>query len=532
MSPNPIYQYFNSNYGNVSYVSLHSQETHISAIVLFENVKSACDATLAVQHIINGHKVHIIPPVPNRVRSPPGLMDLNDDCLTAILGRLDLENLSIAAKTCGRLKELVQDIVSSQKNTVEVVVQSAAHLERCIKDIGPSICSLSLKASSAFAHNRVLIFLMKYCRDALTNLKLNGFVFESNDKAIGKSRVLFSRLQKLVLDGCSIPAEWFTRCPDLVEVELIETEIMFNWHTGLACPKLSTLKICAAFTIDHKGLQKFLQRNVQIKTLHIDDYNDAYYDELDDEYFDVEDIDTLNSAPPSIESLAISYPESSQLERFHELKELRLIRIRSPFDLVPVLDRNATSLEYFEFDERDWSLKLNWQNVDAISRLRKLKKLTIYVQKCERHHFQQMLKDLNELEDLRIGSHENPFDFGDVLRIIRNNSNLQHLNLSFRRNGCRSSSINRLRINAAMYRKMLELILLRTNGKPLHMVIIGPEKEISEIDTKFAVHSSLQITRFPIEFVVSVLDIDADENDEDDWYITITDKELKLLRSQ
>lgn len=459
----------------------------------------------------------------NQVRTLT-ILDLNDDCLREILEYSNLEDMSIVVKTCKRLKEIVLGIVSSQKNTSTLVVQSATHLERCIRDIGPSICSLFLKGSShlaPLAHNKVLGVLIQ-CH-SLTNLEMNGFSFGLilNDLP----RVLFPRLQKLVLDDCSIPVEWLTKCPELVEVEMSETDIIFGDTEELACPNMSTLKIYADDSIDRRGLQTFLEQNSQIRTLHIDDGNDGQ----DNNGV----VPILNFAPPSVESLVISYPVSSDLGRFHELKELRLIRIHSPFDLAPVLNRNATSLEVFELDERNLSLELNRQNVGAISRMKKLKKLTVYVETCDRRNFQRMINDLNELEGLRIGCHENPFDERDVLHLIQDKPNLQSLVLSFRYNG--EGVIfpeNRFAMNVEIYQKMLDFILLRKSGKSLHIVIIGPEDEISEVDASYDIHPSLQITRYSIEFITSVLNIDLRGNDDDDYYITLTDEDMKLLRSQ
>lgn len=443
MAVDPILDYFDSNYGGISSVSLHKQETYISALIQFVDSRKAHRASLSTKHVIAGNQVYV-------------------------------------------------NTTTAKQRTVEFVVESASDLQYYIRNLGSSIQSLSLKADESLipeTHSRILKVLVHYCGSTLVNLKMHGFAFSPNDRTIQMSRSLFPRLRKMVLDDCYISAKWFTKCHELVEVELNETEVVFDGVENLACPKL--LKINIGY--QREGLLDFFQQNPQLK------------------------------------SVRIFSPGLPGLTNLNALEELRLIAIRSRFDLVPVCTSNIDTLEHLEFVEAI-DLELSRRDVDAISRLRKLKTLIINVKICESINFMHMIRDLNKLEDLRVGVQRNPIHARNLLTIIRHKHNLQFLYLSFRYNRNGSNHKNRLQINSETYRKMLDGVLLRENDKPLQIVIVGPRNEITRIDTTFPANPSLRIKCMSFDAVARIFNCNDDLDRLD--YFGIADKGFKILISQ
>lgn len=435
MSPEPIRHYFNSNYGETTSVSLHAQESHIYAIVHFVEPDSAQKASLPGQHSIAGNQVHIMSSIPSQNRSPLSLIDLNNDSWRTIFDHLEVKDLWSIAAVCTRLKEVVVLYVSENPNPLAFVLKKAnTELSDRLCELDKTNRTLSLKVDRSFdfkSHNIILKFLMQYCGYTLVNLVVHGLTFNPQGEVIEDSQSPYSRVRKVTFINCFISVKWFRKCREIEEVELKNTQICFE---GIkACPSLKSLKIDVYSRSNHDGLEDFLQRNPQLKALHID-----YDDDDDEEYFDIFNFpqpSLLQFVSPSIESLSFPNAKSSDLTRFHALKQLRLLEMSSIFDLGPLVNRNANSLEYFQIIEIKSLLKLDERDVDAISRLKNLKTLILSIHACKRGQFQRMVENLNELEDLRIGTQKNSFSENDLLQIIRNKPSLHFLHLSFRYNG-------------------------------------------------------------------------------------------------
>lgn len=158
---------------------------------------------------------------------------------------------------------------------------------------------------------------------------------------------------------------------------------------------------------------------------------------------------------------------------------ISLKRIR--LGLASVIECNTEKLEYFEFDGK--KMTLYWEISNAISKLRKLKTLKIYVSTGEKHHFRHMIENLSELDELRISTSHNPFNESDLLNVIRHKHNLHLFCLGSRYNGNDSTNQNHL-----------DLILLRSNRESLQIVLVGTQHKLTHIDVAFNMHPSLKIT--------------------------------------
>lgn len=385
---------------------------------------------------------------------------------------------------------------SSHQKIIEFVVKSVQGAEIFLAELGRSIHSLRLVFDQLdqFSHADIFNLLRKYCGGTLVCLEMIGYDWPS---LFGESTIRFLRMNKIIMKKCSVSIEIIMLCRELVELELTDSDItvcdvdamrlelfglkltdstVTGYDGNMQCPKLTSLKMNSG---RFPNFHLFLRENAQLKTVWL-------RGELE---LPLNEMLVFNSLPSSIESLVISSMESTTLAQFTAINKLQLDR---RFDLASVIERNTKTLEYFEFYGK--KKKLSWETSNAIYKLTKLKTLKIYVSTGENYQFQRMIENLSELDELRISTSRNPFNESDLLNIIRHKHNLQLLCLGSRYNGNDPTKINHLRINASTYQKMLDFILLRSNRKPLHIVFVGPQHELTHIDVAFYMHPSLKIT--------------------------------------
>lgn len=525
VSPGAIRSYFRRNYGEVVFVSLRSEGTHLSAFVQFVRPESASVASSSAAHVIAGNKVLVSLPVGKRTQSEFNVMHLNDDCLREILDHLELEDLSNIAKVCQRLRSMAQEVAALKHEPFQLVVESESELEYCMRDLGSSIRSLYLVSTNVefVDHNYVLKVLK------IENLKF----WETATMQWMGSATLFSQLKKLIFENCVIFVPWFTKCQTVETLLFIDTKVFLKYETNLVCPKLKWLDIV---NFQGEGVDALLKQNAHLKSFWFNDYfdNDSndeergqendgdgdsdvdidfdddvgnnLWEEVQEEMSDDdEDTRMISAIPATIESLVLSLQKPVDFARFNALKELRLFRIHKSFDLTPVAEHNATTLEHLEIDEDKIGMEMEWRQVEAISKLTKLKTLSVRVKSCERKYFRYMIADLLDLAELRIGTLHNPFSTSNVLGIVQRYRHLQHLNLAFGYNHIGSTHEKLLHMNFEIYGRMLDVIRHRTSAKSLCIVIDGPQDVIKQFDANFSMHPSLTIMCFSIEAIASIL---------------------------
>lgn len=173
-------------------------------------------------------------------------------------------------------------------------------------------------------------------------------------------------------------------------------------------------------------------------------------------------------------------------------------------------------------------LEFSLFNANAISRLKYIKKLQLHIPRgCESVCLLHIAENLTDLKELTLSTFANVLNANDLLELIQHSLNLQFLGLSFDYNG---NGAKRLEINAEVYRKLLNVVSRRTNGKALQIIIFSCQEQKNKIEVAFPMHLSLKITCLSVETVGALLNIQRK------FYqvggVRMTDSVLKQLRDR
>lgn len=461
------------------------------------------------------------------------LLHLNDDCLREVLERLKIIDLVSVADVCSRLKEMGRAVVGSKYKIVEMVVHSVREINDCLRNFGQLIHSLRLKIGDGLDKSNykyILKSLVRQCSGTLTYLEMHYFRFEKNNKAVVASQSLLNGVQKLVLIGCSVSVKWFVKCPELVELVLIDTHVTYHGLRYQTCPKLETLRIQGSLPWVKKGLNIFLQQNSQLKTLELLPFKQRPNDLV------IPYMVLLESVPMSIERLTVATYCDNQLTRLQSLKTLQIKSTVVDSVLHHSIDClvNAT-LEHLEIDA-NWFFMAK-EHTTAISLFSRMKTLKFNICWFESDHMVDMIRNLHYLSELHVCSKVNNLGDSELFNLIRHGQNLQRLILTFfvnRKVNFPDMVVHSwhehgqlLQMNAKFYQKMLNLVLRRSNGKSLDIFIVGHEHEITLIDAAFPTNAALKITCWSLATVSRILRMDASELRNGN--IKITDENLKVL---
>lgn len=184
---------------------------------------------------------------------------------------------------------------------------------------------------------------------------------------------------------------WLIKCPELVNLKLINTRVTDEGAKSHAYPKLETLKICGSMQWVQNGLKLFLQQSNQLKSLDVVPGRQKSVEALKGT---LEAIDRIHDCiPASVERLTLAAWDSTHLSRFDTLKRLRIIGV--DMELFDRLD-NAT-LEHLEIICYGSIGKIN---ANVISQLRKINTLSIGVELCRSVDLIEIIRSLHELSNL------------------------------------------------------------------------------------------------------------------------------------
>lgn len=136
------------------------------------------------------------------VQESTNLLDLNDDCLRAILVQLNLEDLQSVAEVCGRLQDQARVVYASNWQNSTLYASSVEQAQSYLKSFGPAMKTLRFLPSKQLrkdCSNEMVSALVEYCSGPLTFLEVHDITFDSNNEFIAKSHTLLTRVQKFTL---------------------------------------------------------------------------------------------------------------------------------------------------------------------------------------------------------------------------------------------------------------------------------------------------------------------------------------------
>ncbi|XP_055313515.1 uncharacterized protein LOC129574903 [Sitodiplosis mosellana] len=146
-------------------------------------------------------------------KGPLRLMDLNDDCLLAVFGNMNVIELSDVAETCKRTQELVQYTFRLKHHHRLDLISLAGHnlklALRLLRNFGGHASSLNMTRNVLFSHKqeaasrKLLSLIAKYCRpNTLTELSLSRFII--TPASMKDLKELFGSLEILKLENTTI----------------------------------------------------------------------------------------------------------------------------------------------------------------------------------------------------------------------------------------------------------------------------------------------------------------------------------------
>lgn len=458
------------------------------------------------------------------------------------MGYLELNDLYKLAGVCKRFRDLARIVFSSKWKKLSFTVENMSDTITAIdyiRKFGPKIHSLRLKTTDdlpAVAYNILFNILVNYCGESLTHLELHGFAFKNS--AIQEARPLIAHVKQLILHRCEITVKWFTMCPELIELTLKGTHVTYNGQKNQLCPKLKVLKIRGALTWVEHGLALFLQQNNQIKTFEVlchPNINSNF-----DRYVRI-----LDSVPSSIECLGITPLAMNKLKHFRSLKRLRIVDVNDVHNHISFQQMESTAtLEHLEIELKYFDL--NMLNANEISMLHNLKTIKLHIRYgCSNALLIQMVKNLKNLTELMLSTYPNMLNVKDLFDVIQHGENLERFGLSFmtrmtynytnetddsddEADDAVENDENNLHFK--IYRKMVNIVSHRSNGKPLHIIFFGPQNEMVEFNKTFPMKSILKISYVSTQLIMQIMNIVDLFNGRSLQYIKMTDTVLRELR--
>lgn len=455
-------------------------------------------------------------------------MSLPDDCLLETLRHLELNDLSIIASVCEHLQQVARKVFSLKWKESKVIVNSVEEAHDYLRNFGPIAQTIRLDAWKLpeADHNRILSLLVRYCGGNLTRLELKNIYFAWDIENIERPESLFVGVKNLVLNRCLIPFKWFMGSHDLVELNLKNSNMNPDDVCDQRCPSLVTLKIFDDEYVPMYNvlveLHRFLLQNNQLKAFEVD--CDFFSLNAATRFFDF--------VPTTIERLKIHTCATRDLTRFVYLKELHIDASR--YSCTKYADHEyfngllaSETVENLEIDITDAGFSK--ESMNGIVQLRNVRTLRMQGERgCAQATLLHIVENLKKLRNLILGFHETTFGYSngkDLFDIIQRGRNLQLLILIFSRT---KNGVKQFELNANEYRKMLDAVLRRVNGKPLHIVIIRYQDEKTRIDVTFSTESSLKITCLAAEAVARILNIRIHKND--NYLFSVTVGRLAKLR--
>lgn len=409
----------------------------------------------------------------------------------------------MVAGVCKRLEWVARNVFSSKWKELHFTINDMADTASAIdylRKFGAEVRTLRLMTTQKLqpaAYNILLIVMVQYCGGSLSRLELHGFALDGRESAIEEVRPLLARVQHLILNGCDTSVKWLVSCPELVELDLNDTNVTFKGAQNQACPKLKVLKIKGAHNWVKKGLHLFLEQNRQLKTFESLPIPHRTRDLATYERI-------LDFVPASIECLATIPLGFTKSIRFTTLKTVRIFGARK-MD-IELMNRcmNTDKIEYLCIDLNHPGM--NGGIGDEISKLRNLKTLSLRCDVYLRNNLVNMITKLTELAEFVLSTEDYYFDELDVLRLIQHGPNLQRLILSFRNYAHYHN--HHFKMNAETYRKMLNIIAERSNGMSLHIVIIIYQRYNPHVNLNFPMQKYLKITCLTFESVAKLSNVD------------------------
>lgn len=334
---------------------------------------------------------------------------------------MDWRDLCSVADVCPRLNAMAETIFSSKWKKFKLIVTSAKEAENCLRHFGAQINSLSLIPMKLFQFSdfeSVLNSLVQNCSETLTALEIHRFMFDCNVKLIEKSEPLFSRLHTLVLRDSVMAVGWLDICSELSEFTLIRSTV-----TGRRSHPQSQASMLLTMKIEdmeHEAEGAFHKQRKRSK--------------------------------PNI-----------TLDRKDMLRVFNFInRARNQMVPVPQLEIVSNVFEY---------------SADApISKFDRLMLLKVFTPVgYESDHLIAALRNLNDLCVLGYRCIACKFTADYLLKLIDNGKNLHYLSIAFEENLS-------LKLNEESYRKCLDAVGQRSNGKSLQVSFICKESDFNAID--------------------------------------------------
>lgn len=407
------------------------------------------------------------------------LLTINDDCILEILNDLDCIDLGSVADL-SRLKYMAEKVfLSKWKGAVTLNHDAKQEAYDFLRNLGSQIKSIRLmplnEHKSKRMHDESIVNLLgEYCSASLSCLEIHRLDF-SFFRTEEIRPTLFSGLQRFILVDCVIPIGMLSMCNDLTELSLIRVEELRNCapHENLKLNKLRTLKI------EMHPKIRCRHRHCNMNATHL-------------EYLGYE------------VRREVRTPRLHGLEFIDEAPKLECIEI----DVLPQ-DLIAPILE-------------------SVPKFKNLKTLKIY---CEYMEEQRGKLDIIEkLENLTefVWGYPKIFNANHLLHAIKNGKNLQQLTVIFSNRPSVHERVVRS-IDAVFYQQMLDVVLKRSNGKPLNVVIVGHryESQLKQFDATFPLHESLKITCLRTEIIGSILKVNVKSTY---GRIKMSDAQVKLLR--
>lgn len=263
MSTNAIYRYFQSNYGEVERVGLHTIPNFRFAVVTFKHEENVKKASQRKQHTIDGHILNVS--IADEIPEQCHLLSLNDDCILEILKLLELKDLCSISNACSRLRCLAQtDFASKYKSKEFALMESDDIIADFLRSFGSQMQSIHFirpletpSSHKVLGDTYILHLLSKYC-DSLTNLALTRYEFRHySDSNTLLLIPLLARLKTLSLDSCILSDKIVSIL--VVAESILTTVLIRNDHTSERWfSRLKTLKLALQ---DINGSSHFLHLN-------------------------------------------------------------------------------------------------------------------------------------------------------------------------------------------------------------------------------------------------------------------------------
>lgn len=416
-----IKTYF-ERFGKLNSVEIQQDEnTHAEyGSVEFETVGAAAAVLSNEMHRIDGYNVQVKAAKP--WHQPEHILNaLNNDCLRAILLKLNLLDLTNAANVCVQFNEQAKLVFSTKYKKLNLSKCSRKETIKSLHTFGSLAQSVDVKSGVIFHSKlyeiKVLYMIAWHCTPALKELKFYDFRFDAELLNNMKLDSALTKLEKLSLNGCHLVRSILDLLSHCSELKVLCVESCCHNSSDKYIPKFDKLEeLRLIYTqgaygrilngIDDYFINGIIAMNSTITKLSLFGY-------LSHGTKPTETIRTIVQSLPNLLELELQMEMPIEngdfTESIHHLGQLSFLKVlklhlnwESATPLIAVLTANASSIEHIKLSNG----KINAETVDAISQMKPLKMLELCnISGLIDEHMIKLAKGLgSQLEKLQLRS--------------------------------------------------------------------------------------------------------------------------------